>query len=164
MRRLLLFLVTALAASAQPSVSEITFKNAMLGVYPHGEPIKYTGTLQSFTAGTGGAFGCGATAGPEPNTVWIRITYGLIQGSSYLFPGEHTGCVGTKLRIDGQDYPISVKLQVVEAAAVTTTNNAGVADSALPHCNDSHAGNPRFFIHGECQEADRRPGGNSTLR
>ena len=163
MRWILLLLASVSWLQAQPAVSEIKFKVPVVGIYPHGEPITYTGTFQSFTVGSGGSFGCGYDVGPEPNTVWLRITGGLIQGNSYLFPGEYTGCVGTKIRIGGQDYPITVKVQVVEAAAVTTTNNAGVPDTSLPHCTNAFDNVPRWYIRPTCQEANRRPGGTFNM-
>lgn len=164
MRWILLALLSAFGLKAQPAVSEITFEVPAAGVYPHGQPIAYTGAYESFTVGTGGAFGCGFATGPEPNTVWLRITGGLIGPKAALALGTHAGCTGTKIRIGGKDYPISVKVKVVPAAAVTVTNNAGVADKDLPHCTDAFDNKPRWYIRGTCQEANRRPGGTFDLQ
>jgi hypothetical protein len=162
-RAIILIATLAMSVFAQPSVNQLTFEMPYAATTPHGQSLTYEGTLESVTLGGTGEFGCGYEVGPEPNTVWIRLVYGLVGTNSALGVGMHTGCVGTKLRINGQDYGLTITLRVVPQSAVTVTNNAGIPDAELPHCTNEYVGNPRWYLRPVCQETNRRPGGDFVM-
>ncbi len=130
-------------------------------MYPHGIRVPYSGQLESVSFSAGGPFSCDYGIGPEPNSVWIRINGGLTTVTDYLAPDTYEGCQGI-FRIGGQDYPFSVELTVHHGAAVSVTNNAGVEDADLPHCQPK-SDKPRVFYSENCQESDLRPGGSFNM-